>query len=160
MGNIEVKTRPTNIKQIKEELLNQGRKDKDGSLRDDRSRKDFSSSNKYLGVSEVSVAGTSSDIPKPRAISSITTPLATSNVTSITASKTNLVSTSNVTEPINTYTNKTTYSPQKVESNVKTSNNGASSSYWIEEKMKLLKQMEEKDNKIAELEKKLSISEQ
>jgi hypothetical protein len=46
MGNIDYnfKTRPTNIKKIKEELLNQGRRDKEGALKEDRSRRELSNS--------------------------------------------------------------------------------------------------------------------
>ena len=61
MGNIDHdKGRPTNIKQIKEELLNQGRKDKEGGLREDRSRKELSASRKNLEAYGYSAIGSSS----------------------------------------------------------------------------------------------------
>ena len=74
MGNIENndKGKPTNIKQIKQELLNQGRKDKEGSLREDRSRKELSASKKNLDTFNYSnVVGTSSQVTKPRAVSAL-----------------------------------------------------------------------------------------
>ena len=61
MGNIDHdKGRPNNIKQIKEELLNQGRKDKEGGLREDRSRKELSASRKNLEAYGYSAIGSSS----------------------------------------------------------------------------------------------------
>ena len=65
-------------------------------------------------------------------------------------------SSSNVT-PVNTnqanITSVKTYQVNNVNNST-----GGSSSYWIDEKIKLLKQVEEKDAKISELEKKILVT--
>lgn len=86
MNNIDVnlKAKPTNIKQIKEELLNQGRKDKEGTLKEDRSRRELHHAGKYIAVEEHSVVGTTSQVSKPRSITDKQSTLATSTVTAVT----------------------------------------------------------------------------
>ena len=149
MNNIDInlKARPTNIKQIKEELLNQGRKDKEGSLREDRSRRDLTASRKYLGVDDNSAIGTASQVTKPRSITDMQpSNLATSSVTAITSLKTNqpgsltnitdtAVSSSPVIPPSVNATQANVISTQANVISTKTyqtNSTGGSSSYWID----------------------------
>ena len=71
-------------------------------------------------------------------MSSLTTPLATSNVTSISNSKENPIFSSKAGESLN----QLSVPPLPTQSKQPQNNNtGASTSYWIEEKIKLLKQI-------------------
>ena len=124
--HLDLKNSDRLIKQIKEELLNQGRRDKESSAAKEESNRKrpsyYPPSSKEIEVSGSSVSVVSSSYTHSGVTSAVnattTTPVATT------------------TTPVATTT---------------TGNTGGSSSYWIEEKIKLLKQIEEKDKKIGEL---------